>query len=670
MKEVERILMFSTRIIFSKSVIKRYKNENIKIDSYKDYNGDLSLVNTLIISPESVWRIQTNYYYELVIVDEIEAVRAQLQSSTVQHPNDSYFAFIRVLQSAKSVVMLDANITKATIEFCKQIMENKQNDDVFFRRKNAIIQRNTFVPMGRIAHYLNFMGSVSAMQDGFVMRILQHLKMGKNIGVFSCSANFAKRLYKDITEAFPNINTLLYLGESDDKIKAELENVNEIWGKANCVIYSPCIVTGLNCDIENHFHSMFAYLNGQSVNCKESSQAIHRIRDLIDDDLYFVVDESIHQICLTTYKSVLACMLRRKKHICLQFQMLTGDKGRLSYEEMQQVRYRIEESGRLQNKIDERTNLGQALSGQEIKDVVLEHEEFVMSEMKRYSMKKCGLCIDDIPDIVFQNAVYCELENDIHRSGFLSVFGTYLEKTGYVMDFEDIVAEESTVKPDEYADPTSAYDTTSMINEEEYKHYRKCIMKGNATKVMKEAAWKYEFEIMLYVDRLPDDIMKILFDAMHNNSMNRKIFDQVYIETHRDLEEVLTTELDRVRWVELLNPICEVLASVRNICEIFGLKNSLDTDTTFTTEDIFNNMALLDKELRAIRDKIKFRFWSKQKELSVAKVRSMLKAFFGAWSGMTLESVSEIRTKNDHIITYSLFPKDVFSKTLKNISGR
>jgi 5'(3')-deoxyribonucleotidase len=341
---------------------------------------------------------------------------------------------------------------------------------------------------------------------------------------------------------------------------------------------------------------------------------------------------------------------------------------------MQLVRYRIQESGRLKKTIDEHVTNNPQMSSEEIQElmmkIVMEHEQFVMSEMKRYSMLKSGLCVEDIPDIVFQNAVYCELENDIHRSGYLSVFGYYLEKFGYNIEFEDIVTEESTVKPDEYADPTSAYDTTPMIDQEEYKHYRKCIMKGKATKDMKQAAWKYEFEIMLYVDRLSNEDMKILFDAMHNNSANRIKFDRVYIETHQDVEEVLTKELDRVKWVELLSPICEVISSVRNICEIFGLKNSIDTKKTFTTEDIYNNLELLDKELCAVKDKLKFRYRSTQKELSVAKVRSMLKAFFGAWSGMTLESVSEIRTKNDHIITYSLFPKDVFSKTLKNISGR
>jgi hypothetical protein len=102
----------------------------------------------------------------------------------------------------------------------------------------------------------------------------------------------------------------------------------------------------------------------------------------------------------------------------------------------------------------------------------------------------------------------------------------------------------------------------------------------------------------------------------------------------------------------------DILPNIDNVCEVLGLTAADDTLNTFTTEDIFDNMTILEEELNVIQDAMKFRVQSAQKELCLSKVRSMLKAFFLSWSGMNLEFVSEIRTPKSRNATYRLRPKD------------
>ena len=74
----------SVRKTLTKDVQQRFKNAGIDIHSYLDYKsgGDISGVDKLIISLESLARVTAQPFYHILILDEIEAILEQIHGET------------------------------------------------------------------------------------------------------------------------------------------------------------------------------------------------------------------------------------------------------------------------------------------------------------------------------------------------------------------------------------------------------------------------------------------------------------------------------------------------------------------------------------------------------------------------------------------------------------
>jgi hypothetical protein len=639
MEGKDRILALATRIVLAISLAKRFQEGGVDMKFYKEFTGDLSIVKKLIISPESMWRIQSNPCYDLVNGDEIESVLAQFDSPTVQHPPESYHSFISTLQASQRVVLMDANISMRTVSFVQSIMKKDPDNtyhQLFNRREKALFVKNTHAIGGRVARRLGYKCSVAKMQEAIVERMINQLNDGKRIAFFSCSATFAKRLHADVKKACVGKRLKLYVGDMDDQDKLD-EDIEATWSQLDMVIYSPCILVGVSFAIQDHFNSIFAYLTTTSVNCRDAIQAIHRVRYPSDNLIEYVVDDAPRRACITSFKQMVKRLTQRKKYISMQLLSIIGVRGMLTMKEINHIH-----------------------------SISADKDDY-LQKMNEAAMQKSGVCADDIPDIVFINHVYNELENDIHHKGYDAVFGYYLQKFGYSFEFEDLVVdeEEPPLQIDLWSD--SLYERTQLVDEATYLSHKDCINSCTATMAMKQMVAKYEFEQMVINDSFSHEVKKQLFDGMTCNTRYRTWFNNVYTETHSDDLQMLTRELTRVAWMEFLDPIIACMCSVKTVCSVLGLKNSIDTETKFTTQDIKGNLAVLEKELSHIVDVLKVRVWSKSKD-AVAQVRSKLKAFFMEWSGLKMVTLEgdggSRRTMTSRIQSYRLEAKDAFPMVL------
>ena len=76
---------------------------------------------------------------------------------------------------------------------------------------------------------------------------------------------------------------MIYTSLTDDKIKMELDNVNNVWVKADILIYSPTVEAGVNFDIP-HFNKVFGILSNNSTSQRSFLQMMNRIRKTTDNE--------------------------------------------------------------------------------------------------------------------------------------------------------------------------------------------------------------------------------------------------------------------------------------------------------------------------------------------------------------------------------------------------
>src|SRR5208282_4157960 len=107
--------------------------------------------------------------------------------------------------------------------------------------------------------------------------VLANIGAGKNICIVSMTAGFIEKLSAKLAER--NVKYLMHTSHTDDKLKSKLENVNKHWSKYNVILYSPCIESGVDFNVD-HFDKIYCVLKNGQCTCSQRSflQMVGRIR--------------------------------------------------------------------------------------------------------------------------------------------------------------------------------------------------------------------------------------------------------------------------------------------------------------------------------------------------------------------------------------------------------
>ena len=81
-----------------------------------------------------------------------------------------------------------------------------------------------------------------------------------NIAIASMSSNFTE--YMGVK--FKDINPLIINADTDDSIKVQLYDVNEMFSNRSLVAYSPTLGSGVDYNVPNHFNKLYGYMCGGS----------------------------------------------------------------------------------------------------------------------------------------------------------------------------------------------------------------------------------------------------------------------------------------------------------------------------------------------------------------------------------------------------------------------
>lgn len=200
--------------------------------------------------------------YDLVICDEMESILAHLRSVTIKEKERIFNLFMDIIYNSDKVLALDGDLGNRSYELIKECGKH-------------IILENTIKKGDK--HFV-FTNDRKLFYD----KIEQDLLDGKNIVIISMSSTIATEFYNKYKDKYKSI---LHCSNSDDKLKAELKDVNKLWSQYRLLIYSPQVESGVNHNTE-HFDKMYCILCSSSCSPRALMQMTARVRQFKDTEAY------------------------------------------------------------------------------------------------------------------------------------------------------------------------------------------------------------------------------------------------------------------------------------------------------------------------------------------------------------------------------------------------
>ena len=275
----KRVLVISFRI----SLTAQYLNDKFEgcgMVGYSDVEKLDNSVNRLVIQPESMhrlkWTKKGDYVCDEVIIDECSQVIRQLTSTTFTKQKNairSFKVFKQIIKYAKTVHIMDANLTARHIKFFQALRGGSV--EVYWNEYNNFKGRSILM-----AERPEFMKSIyNDVEEGRQVYIacnggenkIQALKMG-------ICAHMAK-IHKQKPYVFSDRILTIYQGSmSDPRVIKALENPNEEWGKYSVVIASPSVQSGVSYDQKGVFHRVYGMFTNFTNSSEDASQMLCRVR--------------------------------------------------------------------------------------------------------------------------------------------------------------------------------------------------------------------------------------------------------------------------------------------------------------------------------------------------------------------------------------------------------
>jgi hypothetical protein len=273
----ERILWLSYRITYTDDIMNEFKQ--FKFGSYlkRQYNS-----NRLICQLESLLNLQCDDdfldedeicqlipQYDLIVIDEIESILNQFDSTTFKGRSRDVFDFLlNIIKVSSKVITLDGDLNNRSLKYMA-------NFGQMLNIKNEYSQSElTFnLTQNRILFIEQLLKAIE---------IAQQLK--KKIGICSMSKTECINMYNIINESKPNLKILIIHGDIGDDVKIELSDINTNIKNYDVMIYSPTIEAGVN--ISNDcFYQLFCILSDGSTSQRSFLQMTARIRNLENPDI-------------------------------------------------------------------------------------------------------------------------------------------------------------------------------------------------------------------------------------------------------------------------------------------------------------------------------------------------------------------------------------------------
>jgi len=314
------------RITLAEDIYTRMTNRGIRVSLYKDIGHNKtekaellcksSVCRNIIICLNSIHHlINRDEEFNYLLFDEVETTMSAFVGSGIDKLGKEFIRPVikqkclsviqQNIQSAEKVIALDAFLTQRYINFCKAIdpemdrmlrVKKKDGEVVLTARRKHIIL-NATPKEEPIRNVVQLKTNV----DGVLRQIANDICEGKKVFVFYPfkTGNKQNRSMDTTMEiiaylvrekgVFPTfergVDYQAYNSETDDKIRKEIGNVNEMWLDYQMVMCNNTITAGVSYVANNPFDSVYLMI-APFNNARDIAQVSMRCRQLVSKTIY------------------------------------------------------------------------------------------------------------------------------------------------------------------------------------------------------------------------------------------------------------------------------------------------------------------------------------------------------------------------------------------------
>lgn len=202
--------------------------------------------------------------YHTVIIDEIEQLSRTLKSVHIKERQLILSVLVTIIQRAKRVILLDADLGQLTKAFIKCV---RPHDKVKLIENNYQVAKE----LGKKA--------VIYQRKGEALRVgLNRLEQGKRVAFFCNSLADTEGVYSLITAKHPHLKGLLLNSETSSEHQHELTNMTEAVKNYDFVVASPSLQTGVSIE-GSHIDVVIGLFHSVVGTAEDAVQQLWRVRE-------------------------------------------------------------------------------------------------------------------------------------------------------------------------------------------------------------------------------------------------------------------------------------------------------------------------------------------------------------------------------------------------------
>jgi hypothetical protein len=286
------ILVPTSRTSYADNITQRYNEEfDDKFICYKNVESfkEILYADRLVVQLESIIKTKKPMF-DVVIIDEIESLLYQFLSETIKSRfEDCLERFLHYLCNATKIIACDAFSSNRLLNFIRFIKQNHVNKD--FKIMLSINQGKT------IARKAYKLGTVCGrnkenMHKSLLYYIFKKINEKKKIAIVSASKKDLDTIIANIIDKYPTLKVKSYTSDTDDtECREHFKQCNKYWFELDVVSWTSKILIGINFSIESIYDSIFVIGDNMTSLVRDIHQSIMRIRYLISDEIYYLVNE-------------------------------------------------------------------------------------------------------------------------------------------------------------------------------------------------------------------------------------------------------------------------------------------------------------------------------------------------------------------------------------------
>ena len=215
--------------------------------------------------------------YDLIVLDEIEAILSVFSSSTCKYQLDIWNLLVKFVNNSKKTIFAGAFITQKTIDYITSF------------NLPTICIKNEYKPIQKIA--------VEIPCDILILKLLESIQRGEKN--YCCYSSLTK-MKEDISFLLGSKDTIVidvmtspgklltYSSEGDDIIqKDSLQNIDKYWGDARLIMTTPTITVGNSYKPDIPDFTNIWIIGSPTCIIADTFQSHRRVRETTSNTLYF-----------------------------------------------------------------------------------------------------------------------------------------------------------------------------------------------------------------------------------------------------------------------------------------------------------------------------------------------------------------------------------------------